>query len=173
MPTRTDLLFDPFGARWADMKAAAIAAAEAGFSGLWTWDHLVGGVHEADSVLECWTLLSALAEVVEGLAIGPLVLNVANRHPVMVATQAATLQAVSGGRVLLGMGAGGGPRTPYAAEQRALGTEPGGDAARRRQLVEAVAVMRQVWTGATTDFDGRHYRTAATTGFARPALRPS
>jgi len=154
------------------MRAAAIAAAEAGFSGLWTWDHLVGSVHEAAFVLEAWTLLAGLASVVEGLAIGPLVLNVANRHPVLVATQAATLQEMSGGRVLLGMGAGGGPRTPYAAEQRALGWEVPADPARRNQLAEAVAVMRQVWTGATETFDGRHYQLGAASGFPRPEPPP-
>ncbi|MGI9023128.1 MAG: hypothetical protein ACR2HV_07850, partial [Acidimicrobiales bacterium] len=61
---RTDLLFDPFGARWTDMRAAALAAAEAGFSGLWTWDYLAGSVHGADSVLESWTLLAGLASTV-------------------------------------------------------------------------------------------------------------
>ncbi len=172
MPTRTDLLFDPFAARWADMKTAAVAAAEAGFSGLWTWDHLVGSVHHADSVLESWTLLAGLASVVEGLAIGPLVLNVANRHPLLVATQAATLQEMSGGRVILGMGAGGGPRTPYAAEQRALGREVPADPLRRAQLAEAITVVRQVWTGATQGLDGRHYQVGPATGFPRPEPTP-
>jgi len=172
VPTRTDLLFDPFGARWADMRAAAVAAAEAGFSGLWTWDHLMGSVHQADSVLESWTLLVGLASVVEGLAIGPLVLNVANRHPALVATQAATLQEMSGGRVILGMGAGGGTQTPYASEQRALGREVPNDALRRRRLAEAVAVVRQVWTGAPDGFDGHHYHLEAATGFPRPEPPP-
>jgi len=172
VPTRTDILFDPFGARWSDMKAAAVAAAEAGFSGLWTWDHLVGSVHQAGSVLESWTLLAGLACVVEGLAIGPLVLNVANRHPAMVATQAATLQEMSGGRVLLGMGAGGGPQTPYAAEQRALGREVPSDPLRRRQLAEAIAVVRQVWTGQSEGFDGHHYQLGAASGFPRPDPPP-
>jgi len=165
-------LFDPFGARWADMRTAAVAAAEAGFSGLWTWDHLIGSVHQADAVLESWTLLAGLASVVEGLAIGPLVLNVANRHPGLVATQAATLQEMSGGRVLLGMGAGGGPRTSYAAEQRALGRDVPSDPLRRRQLAEAITVVRQVWTGAPEGFDGQHYRLEAASGFPRPEPPP-
>ncbi len=154
------------------MRTAAVAAAEAGFAGLWTWDHLVGSVHQAESVLESWTLLAGLATVVEGLAIGPLVLNVANRHPAMVATQAATLQEMSGGRVLLGMGAGGGPRTPYAAEQRTLGREVPSDPLRRRQLAEAVAVVRQVWTGAPLGFEGHDYQLAAANGFPRPEPPP-
>jgi len=172
VPTRTDLLFDPFGSRWKDVRAAAVAAAEAGFSGLWTWDHLIGSVHNAETVLESWTLLAGLAAAVEGLAIGPLVLNVANRHPALVANQAATLQEMSGGRVLLGMGAGGGLRTPYAAEQHALGREVASDPVRRRQLAEAVAVVRQVWTGAPAGFDGEHYQLGAARGFPRPEPPP-
>ncbi|MGI9022842.1 MAG: LLM class flavin-dependent oxidoreductase, partial [Acidimicrobiales bacterium] len=147
--------------------------AEAGFSGLWTWDHLAGSVHGADSVLESWTLLAGLASTVEGLAIGPLVLNVANRHPVLVATQAATLQEMSGGRVILGLGAGGGRETPYAAEQRALGRDVQSDPARRRRLDEAVTVVRQVWTGAPEGFDGRSYRLEPNaSGFPRPDPPP-
>ncbi|MFN2606728.1 MAG: LLM class flavin-dependent oxidoreductase [Acidimicrobiales bacterium] len=172
MPARTDLLLDPFGARWEDLRAAALAAAEAGFSGLWTWDHLAGSVHRADWVLESWTLLAGLAATVEGLAIGPLVLNVANRHPLLVATAAATLQEMSGGRVLLGLGAGGGPATPYAAEQQALGRRVGPDPVRRRRLTEAIAVIRQVWTGGTTGFAGHHYRLEAASGFPRPDPPP-
>ena len=155
------------------MRAAAVAAAEAGFSGLWTWDHLAGSVHEAEWVLECWTLLAGLANVVEGLVIGPLVLNVANRHPAMVATQAATLQEMSGGRVILGLGAGGGRATPYAAEQRALGRGVGSDPVRRDRLREAVTVVRQMWTGAPEGFDGRFYRLEPeAAGFPRPDPPP-
>src|SRR5215207_8624480 len=116
MPLRTDLLFDPFDAGWAELRAAALAAEEAGFDGVWTWDHLAGGVHRQARVLECWTVLSALAGVLRRVSLGPLVLNVANRPPGLLATMAATLQEVSGGRLLLGLGAGGGASTPYAAE---------------------------------------------------------
>ena len=69
-------------ARWADMRAAALAAEDAGFDGLWTWDHLRDP--DADSgpgVPEAWTVLTALAEVTRRVSLGPLVLNVANRQP--------------------------------------------------------------------------------------------
>src|SRR5258708_2550236 len=117
---KTDLLLIPMSARYRDMRAAAIAAEEAGFDGLWTWDHLRDPDGESGpGVPEAWTTLTALAEATRRIALGPLVLNVANRHPGLLANMAATLQAVSGGRLLLGLGAGGGPRAPYAPGQEA------------------------------------------------------
>ena len=91
---KTDVLLIPMSARWAEMRAAALAAEEAGFDGLWTWYHLrdpdaPGG----PGVPEAWTVLTALAEVTRRIMLGPLVLNVANRHPGLLANMAATLQA--------------------------------------------------------------------------------
>jgi alkanesulfonate monooxygenase SsuD/methylene tetrahydromethanopterin reductase-like flavin-dependent oxidoreductase (luciferase family) len=120
---KVDLLFDPFGGRWEDLRDAAVLAEGVGIDGLWLYDHLAGSVHGASHVLECWTILSALAAAVPRLCVGSLVLNVANRDAGTLAVMAATLQEVSGGRLLLGVGAGGGRGTPYAAEQVALGRE--------------------------------------------------
>jgi alkanesulfonate monooxygenase SsuD/methylene tetrahydromethanopterin reductase-like flavin-dependent oxidoreductase (luciferase family) len=144
---RIDVLFDPFAARWHDVRDGAKAAEAAGFDGIWLYDHLAGAVHEAPDVLECWTTLSALATTVTGLSLGPLVLNVANRDPATLAVMAATLQEVSAGRLLLGLGAGGGRATPYAAEQEALGREVPGDIVRRRSVEQAIATLRTVWSG--------------------------
>jgi alkanesulfonate monooxygenase SsuD/methylene tetrahydromethanopterin reductase-like flavin-dependent oxidoreductase (luciferase family) len=67
---------------------------------------------------------------------------------------AATLQEVSGGRLLLGVGAGGGRATPYAAEQEALGRAVPGDAPRRDALESAVATLRSVWSGTVRGVGG-------------------
>ena len=75
---------------------------------------------------------------------------------------AATLQEVSGDRLLLGIGAGGGRHTPYAAEQQVFGRPVLGDTARRAALEAAVATIRSVWTG-TIDGVG---------GFLRPDPTP-
>ena len=149
-----DLLFDPFGGRWSDVHAGALAAEQAGFDGVWLYDHLAGSVHRASHVLECWTTLTAIAATVPRIALGPLVLNVANRDAGTLGVMAATLQEVSGGRLLLGLGAGGGRDTPYRTEQEALGRPVPGDAARRRAVEEAVARLRAVWTGTVGDVSG-------------------
>src|SRR5262247_406867 len=143
---KTDLLLIPMSARWADMRAAAVNADEAGFDGVWTWDHLRdpdGG----SAPPEAWTVLTALAEATKRVMLGPLVLNVANRHPGVLASMAATLQTISGGRLLLGLGAGGSRRTPYAAEQAAIGQAVDKDAVRAQRVVDAIALIRRLWSG--------------------------
>jgi len=148
MTMKTDLLLIPMSARYRDMRAAAVAAEEAGFDGLWTWDHLRDP--DGDSgpgTPEAWTVLTALAEATRRIMLGPLVLNVANRPPGVLANMAATLQTVCGGRLLLGLGAGGNRRTPYAVEQAAIGQTVEGDAVRAQRVVDAIALIRGLWAG--------------------------
>src|SRR6058998_2081813 len=146
---KTDLLLIPMSARWADMRAAALAAEAAGFDGVWTWDHLrdPDGDDGGPGVPEAWTVLTALAEVTKRVMLGPLVLNVANRAPGVLANMAATLQGISGGRLLLGLGAGGSRRTPYAAEQAAIGQTVERDKVRADRVVEAIGLIRRLWSG--------------------------
>jgi len=170
---KTDLLLMPMGARWADMRAAAIAAESAGFDGIWTWDHLRDPDGGAGSrVPEAWTALSALAEVTGRVMLGPLVLNVNSRHPGILANMAATLQEVSGGRLLLGIGAGAHRRLPYAPEHESIGISVERDRIRAERVAEAAQVMRRLWAGDTTGFAGAHYRLERPSGFLRPDPPP-
>ena len=170
---KTDVLLIPMSARYADMRAAAVAADEAGFDGLWTWDHLRDPDDDAGpGVPEALTVLTALAEATRRIMLGPLVLNVANRHPGLLANMAATLQAVSGGRLLLGIGAGGNRRTPYAREQEGLGLKVEADAVRAQRVAEAIQVMRRLWAGDTSNFAGTSYRLDRPAGYLRPDPAP-
>jgi alkanesulfonate monooxygenase SsuD/methylene tetrahydromethanopterin reductase-like flavin-dependent oxidoreductase (luciferase family) len=157
-----DVLFDLFGGRWGDVRAGALAAEAAGFDGVWVNDHLSGAVQGADWVLESWTTLTAIAVSVPRIAIGTMVLNVANRDPAVVAVMAATLQEVSGGRLLLGMGAGAGGEGPYATEQDALGRRRLGAPERRGRVEDAARRAREARTGTV----------AGVTGFLRPEPPP-
>jgi alkanesulfonate monooxygenase SsuD/methylene tetrahydromethanopterin reductase-like flavin-dependent oxidoreductase (luciferase family) len=170
---KTDILLVPMSARWADMRAAALAVEDAGFDGLWTWDHLRDPEAASDiGVPEVMTVLAALAEATRRVALGPLVLNVANRHPGLLANMAATLQQISGGRALLGLGAGGHRRLPYAAEQEMVGLGVDPDAVRAARVAEAAQVLRRLWTGDASSFPGAHYRLERPTGYLRPTPPP-
>jgi alkanesulfonate monooxygenase SsuD/methylene tetrahydromethanopterin reductase-like flavin-dependent oxidoreductase (luciferase family) len=118
------------------------------------------------------TTLTALAEATRRVMLGPLVLNVANRHPGLLANMAATLQTVSGGRLLLGIGAGGNRHMPYAREQEALGLKVEPDAVRARRVIEAIQVMRRLWAGDSSTFTGVSYRLDRPTGYLRPEPPP-
>ena len=164
---KTDLLLIPMGARWAEMRSAALAVEEAGFDGLWTWDHLRDPDGDPAGVPECLTTLAALAEVTTRVTLGPLVLNVSSRHPGLLANMAATLQQISGGRLILGLGAGGSKQTPYAREQEALGLTVERDGVRAERVGEAAQVLRRLWSGDTTSFAGTHYRLDRPAGYLR------
>lgn len=140
-----DLRLDPFDASWAEIRDAARAAEDAGFAGIWTPDHVDGRVFGASRVLECWTVLTAIAVSTSDVIVGPLVLNVANRHPGVLATMAATLQDVSGGRLLLGLGAGGGGGEPFRREQAAIRQAVAPDPVRRAQVETCAEEMRRLW----------------------------
>jgi alkanesulfonate monooxygenase SsuD/methylene tetrahydromethanopterin reductase-like flavin-dependent oxidoreductase (luciferase family) len=142
-----DLLLETFGSSWQEVRAGALVAERTGFDGVWVNDHLAGSVTGAAHVLECWTVLSALAAEVPRIAVGPLVLNVANRDPGTLAVMAATLQHISRGRLLMGLGAGAKAGSRYAIEQEALGRAVSGDRERRRQVERTIAMLHQVWSG--------------------------
>ena len=162
----------PFGATYAEMRAAAVAAEEAGFDGIWTWDHLRDADYNSGRVPEALVTLTGIAEATSRVMLGTLVLNVANRHPGLLANMAATLQEVSGDRFILGLGAGGGPTLPYAPEQTMLGRPVPPDRVRAAQVAEAAQALRLLWSGERATFEGEHFQLRGAHGFPRPAVPP-
>jgi alkanesulfonate monooxygenase SsuD/methylene tetrahydromethanopterin reductase-like flavin-dependent oxidoreductase (luciferase family) len=144
---RFDLQINPGNAIWPIARDAALAAQDAGFKTLWTVDHLAGDVMQAPDMPECFTLLGALAGVTSTIELGPLVVNVGNRHPAILANSVATIQQISGGRFVLGLGAGASPNSPFAAERRAIGLLPPAKLSdRHAAVVEALDVMDEMWS---------------------------
>jgi probable F420-dependent oxidoreductase len=125
-------------------------AAEAnGWDGLFVWDHLafVWGPPAGDP----WVTLAAVAATTERLRLGPAVTPVARRRPHVLAQTVATLDVLSGGRVVFGAGLGGRP-----AEFERFG-EPGDAKVRAGQLDEGLDVLRRLWSGEEVRHRGRHY----------------
>ena len=115
---------------------------EAGYAGLWCWDHVMGRGDQTVPVVESWTILSMAAAMTSRVTVGPFVMNVMNRHPALVARMTSTLQIASRGRLILGIGIGGAPR-----EHAAYGMDFPPAPQRVARLEEAVGVIRALWTG--------------------------
>ena len=140
---------------------------DAGYAGVWTWDHFVGQGDRTVPVVEGWTMLSMAAGATDRGIVGPFVLNVVNRHPAVVARMASTLQIASGGRLVLGLGIGGAPR-----EHAAYGIEFPDAPERVARLEEAVAVIRALWTGGPVTRPSPYYPLVDAHAFPVPTPPP-
>ena len=129
---------------WQSLRDAGIRADSLGFSSLWTWDHLYPIVGSDDGpILEGWLTLAAWAEATERAQIGLMVGANTFRNPALVAKMATTLDHISGGRAVLGIGGAW-----FETEHRAYGLEFGGSPGERlRWLEEAVKIMRGMLHG--------------------------
>ena len=147
-------------------RETAIAAEQAGFKGVWSWDHFVSRGKKTDPVLECWTTLTAAAAATTSLRVGSFINNVMNRHPAVLARMLATLADQAPGRVELGIGVGGsGP------ELDAYGIDKPEPAVRVHILEEAVAVIRLLWAGGPADYAGEFF--SLHEAHAYPAPQPA
>jgi alkanesulfonate monooxygenase SsuD/methylene tetrahydromethanopterin reductase-like flavin-dependent oxidoreductase (luciferase family) len=120
------------------------------FDSAWFVDHLQFGDMD---MLEGFTALAYMAALYPQLRFGHTVLCQSFRNPALVAKMGATLQYMSGGRFILGMGAGW-----HAEEYRAYGYEFPPARVRVEQLEEAVQIIRALWTEEKATFEGRYYR---------------
>jgi F420-dependent oxidoreductase-like protein len=148
----------------------AVTGEGSGFSSLWVMDHLyqlpaLGG--EDQPMLEAYTLLGALAARTRSAQLGTLVTGVTYRNPAILAKQVTTLDVVSGGRAILGIGAAW-----HDVEHVAFGVEfpPAGE--RLDRLEEALQICRAMFTEDAPSFTGKHYRVEKIRNLPRP-IRPA
>ncbi|MFG2000862.1 LLM class flavin-dependent oxidoreductase [Spirillospora sp. NPDC048911] len=141
-------------------------AEELGFDSVWAGDSPVTRPR-ADALM----VLSAVADATERVTLGTAVLLGALRHPILLAHQLATLDRISEGRLVAGMG-GGFPTPATEGQFAALGI---GFASRMGRLEEAIAAMRLLWSEKTASFEGKHFSFDDVTpapGPARPGGPP-
>jgi F420-dependent oxidoreductase-like protein len=154
-----DTMFD-------DVCAHAIAAESSGFESVWVMDHFwqlpaLGGPDEP--ILESYTLLGALAARTERVRLGTLVTGVTYRNPALLAKIVTTLDVISHGRAVLGIGAAW-----YQEEHDGLGFDFPSTRERMDRLEEAVQVCRAMFRDEQPEFTGRYYRIAGARNVPRP-----
>src|SRR5881409_3961811 len=131
-------------------------------------DHFMPNTKDrTGNVLECWTTLAALAPMVPRIRIGTIVAGNTYRHPAVVAKMAATVDVISGGRLLLGLGAAW-----QQNEHEAYGIPFYTMRERLERLDEACQVMKAWWSQRRSDFKGRYYQLADAPLDPKPVQTP-
>jgi F420-dependent oxidoreductase-like protein len=151
--------------RWTDL---ARRVEDAGFESLWRSDHLFSVVGRPERpALEAMTALTQVATITSRLRFGTLVTPVTFRHPSVFALQAAGIDALSGGRLEIGLGTGW-----HAHEHEAFGIPFAPMATRFAMLEETIAVLKALWTQDEAHFAGEHFSLAGARCHPRPVQSP-
>jgi alkanesulfonate monooxygenase SsuD/methylene tetrahydromethanopterin reductase-like flavin-dependent oxidoreductase (luciferase family) len=133
-----------------DYVKLATSAEDCGWEGFFLWDHVFLPWAPEQDVLDPWIMLSAIAAQTNKLTLGTTVTPLARRRPMMVAREAVTLDRLSDGRFILGVGLGG------TAELKALGDEE--DPKIRGEILdESLEILHGCWSGKPFTFEGKHF----------------
>jgi F420-dependent oxidoreductase-like protein len=154
---------------WERLFRLAEAVEVLGFACLFRSDHLTsldGSPQRASLAL--WPSLTALALSTKRIRFGPMVCPMTFRHPAMLAKMAAAVDVLSGGRLDLGIGAGW-----NAYEHRMFGLEYPPYPTRLEMLDEGAEVIKALWSGQPTTYDGKHYRLETAESYPLPVVKPS
>ena len=135
---------------WKITKNNAVLAEKLEYDSIWMADHFTFGRN--NEMLEIWTALSALSSLTDRVQLGCLVMCILHREPSVLAKMAATLDHISNGRLILGMGTGW-----FEPEIRAYGLRFPSPGERISRLKEGVKIMKSMWTDDKPSFKGKYY----------------
>jgi len=140
---------------------------EFGFDSAWVADHFVNPFFPSEPFLEGWTLLSALATHTRRIRLGTMVTNISLHNLAVLAKQALTVDHVSGGRLELGVGAGGAP-----ADHTLTGIPDWDPPERAARLREAVEIVDRMLRDEVTTYRGRYYQVEGAEMHPAPIQKP-
>jgi len=142
------------GDAWARTVEIAQRSEAMGYDHLWVYDHVeTVPRREPETMFEAFTTLAALATLTTTIRLGQLVTCASYRNPGLLAKEAAGIDVISAGRLVLGLGAGW-----YEREYAAYGYDFPSAAQRLERLEETLVVIRQLWTEREVDFEGNQLR---------------
>jgi alkanesulfonate monooxygenase SsuD/methylene tetrahydromethanopterin reductase-like flavin-dependent oxidoreductase (luciferase family) len=157
-----------FGDEPAGLIELGVAAEQSGFDGFFLWDHIVfSNTGDGPPIIDPWLVLAVVAARTSRIKLGTMITPVPRRRPWQLARQITSLDLLSGGRVILGVGIG----SP-AYGDHGIFHEPTGDRVRAGMLDEGLAVLAGLWTGERFSYAGEHYTVDPVRFTPVPVQRP-
>jgi len=140
-----------------------------GYDSVWTYDHLSPFWTRRGEGMEGWTLLAAIAQRTRTIKVGTLVTNVNLRNPALLAKMASTVDNLSGGRLILGLGTGD---RLSRAELESHGYAFENLNVRIERLRETIFILKSLWSGKASSYNGRHYKLMTAANYPKPLQQP-
>jgi alkanesulfonate monooxygenase SsuD/methylene tetrahydromethanopterin reductase-like flavin-dependent oxidoreductase (luciferase family) len=138
--------------QWATTIDVAVRAEALGYDSIWVYDHFHNVPRPAhETVFECWTTMAAISQRTSRVHLGQMVGCNGYRPPSLLAKITSTIDVISGGRLIWGIGAGW-----YENEFRGYGYEFPSPKARIGMLRESVEIVKSMWTQPDTTYRGEH-----------------
>jgi alkanesulfonate monooxygenase SsuD/methylene tetrahydromethanopterin reductase-like flavin-dependent oxidoreductase (luciferase family) len=152
---------------WAEARDAAVEFDKLGFDSVWVCDHLYGVPMPNLPIFEAWSELAAVGALTNRVELGTLVTPVFFRNPAVLAKQVATIDHVSNGRTVVGLGSGW-----FAMEFESYGLPFPPVKDRLRALDETAAALKRLWTEPSVTFEGAHVTLRDAMSEPKPIRRP-
>ena len=152
---------------WQEVRETAIAFDDAGFDSVWACDHVYGVPMPTLPIFEAWSQLAAVAAITERVELGTLVTPPFFRNPAVLAKQVATIDHISQGRTVVGLGAGW-----FQPEFEATGCAFPSLRERMRALEETAEILKGLWSEERFSYEGRHFAVKDAICEPKPVRRP-
>ena len=157
-----------FGEEPAGLIGLGVAAEEAGFDGFFLWDHIVfSNRGDGPPIIDPWLVLAVVAARTSRIKLGTMITPVPRRRPWQLARQTASLDRLSGGRLILGVGIGSPAYGDFG-----IFHEPTRDRVRADMLDEGLAVLSGLWSGERFSYAGQHFTVDPVRFTPAPVQRP-